>query len=347
MDFGYCADNQTEVLTKDGWKTYDTLKIVDEILTLNSKTNLSEWQKVESVNIFRGRYEMWLMEKLGHSSFTTHNHKWLVENHKKLKFTETQKLKMGDNIPSARNCSNLPKEKIYSDSFVELVAWFWTEGQITAGGVSLWQNEGKKAERIRNCLKKEFGEQLIKTRNGRNRTFDGWIERPKKDKLCHFAINLNGAQRFLEVAPNKIVKSKFISNLTSEQLNLFLDISVQADGSTTNFGTRIITQSSLERLHAIQMACALSGIRTTLKSFISKSKFSYGNEQFRLTLFKARKNVYIGQSEKRRVLFEGIVWCPAVKNGTWFARRNGTTYFTGNTNDPTAIVAIYRLNQGI
>ena len=101
-------------------------------------------KKLNRLIFFRGRYEMWLMEKLGHSSFTTHNHKWLVENHKKLKFTETQKLKMGDNIPSARNCSNLPKEKIYSDSFVELVAWFWTEGQITAGGVSLWQNEGKK-----------------------------------------------------------------------------------------------------------------------------------------------------------------------------------------------------------
>ena len=346
LDFGYCVDNKTEILTKDGWKTYNHLTIKDIVLTLNSETGLSEWQKVEKVNVFKGRYEMWSMEKLGHSSFTTNNHKWLIENHNKYSFKETEKLIMGDNIPAARECSTLPKKEIYTDSFIELMAWFWTEGQITDGGISIWQNEGKNAERIRGCLIKEFGEQILKSRNGRNRAFAGWTERPKRNKLCHFAINLNGANRFLEIAPNKIIKSKFIVNLTLKQLKLFLDISVRADGYITKNGTGIITQNSIERLYPIQIACALMGIRTTLKSFINKNKLNYGKELFRLTLFKARKNVYIGESEKGRFIFEGIIWCPTVKNGTWFARRNGTTYFTGNTNDPTAIMAIYYYNGG-
>src|SRR3990167_7092707 len=346
LDFGYCVDNQTEILTKRGWKAYNEIEKTDEALTLNPKTKLSEWQKIQKVNVFQGKYEMWSLEKLGHSSFSTSNHRWLIENHGKYSFKTTEKLKLGDNIPAARDCSTLPSIQIYSDAFVELVAWFWTEGQITQGGISIWQNEGGKAERIRKCLKLLYGETLTKTRNGRNRAPDGWIERPKRKKLCHFAINLNGSNNLLEVAPNKVVSPRFISCLTSEQLTLFLEISIAADGSTTRNGTRIITQSSVERLNPIQMACALRGIRTTLQNYKSRSKFSYGNDVFSLTLFKARKNIYIGESKKSRYLFQGAVWCPTVKNGTWLARRKGTTYFTGNTNDPTAIVDIYYYNGG-
>jgi hypothetical protein len=28
---------------------------------------------------------------------------------------------------------------------------------------------------------------------------------------------------------------------------------------------------------------------------------------------------------------EGVVWCPTTENKTWFARRKGKTYFTGNS----------------
>lgn len=30
--------------------------------------------------------------------------------------------------------------------------------------------------------------------------------------------------------------------------------------------------------------------------------------------------------------WQGTIWCPSTDNGTFFARRNGTTYFTGNTS---------------
>jgi phage terminase large subunit len=354
LNFGYCVDNKTEILTKNGWKTYDILTKNDKALTLNPTTGKSEWHKIDKVNIFNGKYEMWNIEGQSHSSFTTNNHRWLVEPRSsnriyKRKFKTTETLALNDRILCSAECSNLPKRKIYSNSFVELMAWFWTEGQITAGGISIWQNEGDNSQRIRECLKDEFGDILVGIyRKGIKRNQKGYVvERPKRDKLCHFAINHKGAKEFLKLAPNKIVSTKFVNNLTKEQLRLFVDVSIKADGCITNRGTRVITQNKKERLEPLQIVCSLLGIRTTFKGYID----SYGRQQYRLTLFKNNSYLNIGELIKRRksykrFIFEGVVWCPTIKNGTWFARRNGTSYFTGNSNHPAALVAIYYYNGG-
>ena len=357
LDFGYCVDNQTEILTRNGWKTYDILTENDEALTLNPQTGLSEWQKINKVNVFKGRYEMWNIEGRSHSSFSTHNHRWLVEARPKdrsykRKFKTTETLATNDAILCSAQCSNLPNKKRYSDAFVELVAWFWTEGSIHSGGISLWQNEGDHANLIRKALKEFFGDELQKTRNGRNRAKAGWVDRPKRrGNTCHFSINLNGAKKFLEVAPDKIVKPYFINSLTKNQLELFIEVSIKADGYTTASGTQYITQSKKERLESVQMACQLLGKRTTLRKGRNRSKFAHGNEIYTLTIFTKNNRLNIGELIKRRpqykrFIFEGIVWCPSIKNGTWLARRNGSTYFTGNTIDPSALVDVYYLNGG-
>src|SRR6266702_3833940 len=47
-----CVDEETEILTLDGWKTLDTLKAGDATLTLDHETGQTEWQQVQRVNIY-------------------------------------------------------------------------------------------------------------------------------------------------------------------------------------------------------------------------------------------------------------------------------------------------------
>src|SRR5207244_505490 len=47
--------------------------------------------------------------------------------------------------------------------------------------------------------------------------------------------------------------------------------------------------------------------------------------------------------------FVGVVWCPTTPNQNWFARRRGTTYFTGNTalmipQDESTFIQAMQLN---
>lgn len=348
LDFGFCVDEETEALTDSGWKDVEQLEEGDKLLTLNPDTGKSEWHEAERINIFYGDHDVIEVEGQSHSSVSTRHHKWMIEGRGKKGrfFRETQNIAASDKILCSAECDNLPKHKEYSDSFVELVAWFYTEGQIDSGGISIWQDEGEHAERIRNALRGVFGCELENTRNGGNRAMSGWVERPKRrGNSCHFAINLNGAERFKEVAPNKVVSNEFITSLTADQLELFIDVSIMADGSTTNGGTRVIGQKRKSYLDPLQMACSLLGYRTTLKRNEKNYSYKQGTYvEWVLSIFKNKSKLYIGELFHRRKSIKeskrNKVWCPTVKHSTWLARRNGNVYFTGNTNDPTALVEI-------
>jgi hypothetical protein len=136
----YCMDSTTQALTRDGWKDYTDLAVGESILTLNPKTNLNEWQPVQAVNTFDCVDESMLsMEQRGHSSLSTMDHRWLVRRTTTLqghrvydqKFTTSRELSSGHFIPIAAPAAELPTEAKYSDAFVELIAWYWTEGWVS------------------------------------------------------------------------------------------------------------------------------------------------------------------------------------------------------------------------
>ena len=127
-------DEETEILTADGWKTVHDLRVGDEVLTLNHETGMSEWLPALEVCVFPAeRRELILIEGRGHSSLSTPDHRWPVINgsgNRVWKTTET--LACHSKIPLAAMCASLPQEPKYADAFVELVAWFWTEGDTPA-----------------------------------------------------------------------------------------------------------------------------------------------------------------------------------------------------------------------
>lgn len=345
-DFG-CVDEETEVLTNTGWKRQEDVDKGSIVLTLNPQTGRSEWQPVLRMNRYVAPPEMRLIEQRGHSSMTTTNHRWAVRSRGKggTAFHTTDTTRVNDMIDCAAPCSTLPLEPVYRDSFVELIAWFWTEGQVNEGGVSLWQNEGEKAEKIRACLREEYGAPLTQTRNGRERAVAGWLERPRRQRAphygvaCHFAINMNGAERILAVTEGKhgkTVRPSFITALTEKQLRLFIETSIKGDGwNRSGRGQKragwSINQREKERLDSFQMACSLAGIRT----YLSEDKKSK-HPRWLLSLY-TRNRMQIGKAKQSPVHYEGVVWCPTTPNSTWLARRKGTVYFTGNSANPAAL----------
>ncbi|MDX3108583.1 hypothetical protein PW035_47735, partial [Nonomuraea angiospora] len=69
IDIGYCVDEETELLTRQGWKSYRDLRAGDVALTLDHGTGMSEWQPVLEVCVFPAmEREMIRMEGPAHSS---------------------------------------------------------------------------------------------------------------------------------------------------------------------------------------------------------------------------------------------------------------------------------------
>ncbi len=338
----FCADDQTEILTSTGWVTHDRLDVGDEVLTLNHVTGLSEWQPVERVNRFDVEDEpMLAIEGRGHSSLTTMDHRWPVihQGRKPLRreraWTTSAEMNTNDRILTGAPCGDLPTEAKWSDAMVELVAWFWTEGNIAqrhkSAQVTVCQSDGAnpaKVARIRRALLALFGSASTE----RMSTGKGplappmWREyREPNRPMVIFALNTAASAVLLDVAPGKVVTREFVRQLTASQLELFISTSIDADGHRSE-----LLQNCPERLDAFELACVLSG--RSPRSRVRDT--TYRDQPYRMWEVAAcRATDWAPRTTNRPTVqsYSGIVWCPTTANRTWMARRNGYVHFTGNS----------------
>lgn len=343
LDIQFCADESTEILTRRGWKQYDQVLVGEDVLTLNQNTMQSEWQAAEAVHVFDAKDQMLVaLEGKDHSSLTTKNHRWPVKHyvsgHKGWKIEDrivlSEDLTGSDRIICAAPTSGLPLESPYSDAFVELIAWFWTEGHVVRGGsCSLAQSKTANPEnvsRIEAALTTEFGSESDSLRNT-----DMPVWRSSHDEDCvRFYMNRVASDSIAAVFldyPEKIVSCDFVAQLTREQLELFVDVSILADGHINN-GSPLITQSVEARLDPIQMAYTLLGKRTCKREYELKGNGPYAGRVFYSLSVKDLTPYFVPSLHKRaEVKYAGKVWCPSTANGTWLSRRNGMVSYTGNT----------------
>ncbi len=340
----FCADEETEILTRRGWVTYGDLDVGEDVMTLNMDTGLGEWGRTEKVNVFPVvNQELVRMEGASHSSLTTPNHRWPTDPKGGSRhFVETSGLRTTDRVTCAEKVANLPVEAQWDDAFVELVAWYWTEGHRIVGhsGVRITQSikvNPEYVDRIRMCLTKLFGP--ASDWMHLSPEVPMWREDKDGDMTAFRLNSLAGADlRWVAEGDEKVVQPTFLATLTQEQLGLFIETSLDADGWRTQprasgRRTRAISQKSKRRLDSFQMACSLAGIRTVLRECAVRGSGHYAGRQFwQLSLLDHRRFFTPQHLDVKREDHTGIVWCPTTKNGTWLARRGGSVYFTGNTD---------------
>ena len=373
LRLGFCVDDKTEILSQRGWLTQDKLTEDDVVLTLNHDTGLSEWNKVEKVNRFNVRdREMIHLDKRFHSSLTTLNHKWPVQTRrgtmkngkvtysKEREWRTSEELKSYDYLFGAAKCSDLPKVKKWDDSVVELVGWFWTEGNIGNNKpgrnptVIISQSKKKNPDKIKlieNALIRCFGPASQRLSNhGRSKMKPPamWLkrERATRDEVC-FRLNTEASKLFLELSPDKVPSEYFIKNLTQEQLDLFIQISNKGDGHYSNRESFpiIVSQKDPRGLKSLELAAILAGYRTHIRkgSYLSTNK---KGEEYPMTILTISNKETIGLEclaniGPKRILYTGTIWCPTTKNHTWLARRDGHVYYTGNSNNPEELETVF------
>lgn len=386
-----CVDEETEILTENGWKLYNEVCVGENILTLNHDTGMSEWQPVQKMNIYDVKdEEMLYIDGKFHSSLTTLNHRWpVIHNHssgsgryKTRQWKTSASLNSHDEIILSAFHSGLPRTKTYSDEFVELVSWFWTEGTIHSKNKNCvylsqsWKANPSLVRRIRRVLTSLFGPSIdlgpgekfsypVETRRkvldllvvnsgNVNKTVretgishptitrwaedkdlalsvqektPAWVERTRSLPRAEtqFRLNSLASTLLLEVAPNKVVSRDFLKSLTQEQLELFIEVSEMADGRGTSLG-----QKDYKRSESFEFACILAGKRAHTWSRLDKTRDYLEH----IVGFSNTKTYTLGRAQKqsKRVRYTGKVWCPTTKNSTWFARRNGCSFYTGNSN---------------
>jgi hypothetical protein len=354
--YTYCVDEQTQALTRDrGWVDQAQLEVGDQIMGLDPATMTSSWTDVLAVNRFDGEHDMVLMENTSFSAFCTTNHRWFVERlypyYDELirEFRTADELTTQCRIPRSAFCSALPRIAQHTDDFVELVAWFYTEGswhwaylgpkgqrRPVVGNVNeirLSQSEtvnADKTQRIRDLLTRLLGPP------GRLRDGHSWHEsKVDAQGIRTFRVSRATAEKVMSVLsdlPTKTPSRDFILSLTQEQLELFVKVSVMADGFQPPYGGPVFVQKERGRAEAFELAALLAGFPVS-----SRPIKQNGRPAHRVSILTTDHAVaWPGMHGRQRCIYEtstyrGVVWCPTTSLGTWLARRRGTTYFTGNS----------------
>jgi hypothetical protein len=355
----FCVDEKTEILTQSGWKTVHKILPGDQTYT-RGKDGIGRWEDIEKVTILPVRDEPMLsVETMVHSSLTTLWHKWPTLHTSRRTFVEggkrtsqvigavpawrlSSELNSNDQILTAAPYGDGPLEPKYTDAFVELIGWLWTEGSIITKPtgtqlLTLAQSMAvnpDKVVRIRRCLSHHWGGSRHSDRK-RYESAPSYLESDdsERDGMIRFYLNAKASEKFLEVMPNKVLDLEFLRMLTPAQLELLIETSIAADGCIATQGSWVISQSDKQRLDAFGVACILAGYTPRTRYTPCRYKGEL-RDQWTMTI-RRKSSVYFPNEAREGVSvstvpYTGIVWCPTTASHTWLARREGTVYFTGN-----------------
>ncbi|CAM6053349.1 unnamed protein product [Sphagnum tenellum] len=369
---GYCHRFDTEALTQRGWLNMNEINETDIILSYDQETKQLKWSKIKS--IFRDDYDgkLFHLTGRGFDAMVTPGHKFITpDGLKPVDYLETNDkvILMGEALADG--------SATYDDAFVELVGWFVTEGNIyhqksgrNYGRVTLWQNEGDYADRIRACASK-LGTTFTEYARSNNR--GGKIT---KNNTMNIAFHLKKEMclRLLSVAPEKILSIPFILSLSQAQRELLINTMIDADGTRTKENKKLrrkgngrrYAQKSKTHIDRFLILCTLAGLRTTTRQVTC---ISYGKptQIYLVTILTSVKRASVrsidfhgGEKNGKEyagceklfhpnvptVDYKGKVWCPETEYGTFIARRNGTIWANSNTyNDEMRSHALLQLSQ--
>ena len=336
----YCVDDETEALTKLGWKKRTEILPDDEFLSIHPATKQVTWQRARKLNVFDydGMLAHWKSTQF--DAMTTPDHRWIMENWRdrdsrysvggnpySFKTTKDVNTAGGSDrlILSGGTSMHWPAEKTYSDEVVELMAWVVNEGyysrdskhpNLNLSTVVVTQSESHNpeyTERIR-LLTQHFNE-------------IGYTAYEKFDaarpEIRRFFFSRELGYKIREIAPDKQITVDFLSKLTEAQATLFYNTCIDADGHRRkDTGLETWTQKDAGRIAAFQQLVAMLGMR----SAVHKN----GDDCSQIVVYR-HERVITRSLDETFERYIGKVWCPTIEEtGTWLARRGGTTYWTGN-----------------
>ncbi len=339
----YCVDEETEALTRRGWKKYNQIQNNDEILSYDVNTNNLEWSEIKDIFINQN-YNGYMHKITNHGldAFVTPGHRFVTKERGLVKIED---IKTKEHLVLMGNYENQNITEYYDDNFIKLVGWAVTEGSYLKGkkthSLQIFQKEGHKAQQIRNCL------------DALNITYKeySWTNPDIKG----FRFNKHYANLIInQIAPNKILSPDFISKLSHRQREILIDTMIKGDGwiikqkgRRDTFG---YTQKNKEHIDNFLMLCTLCGYTTSHEKIINNTSFGK-TEYYNVYFYRAPKNIcsveytnfYGGKPRPGGNLkqgkiqniptqpYTGTVWCPKTKYGTFICKRGKYIYITGNT----------------
>ena len=326
---GHCFDEETEILTKDGWKKYTDIGKGTEVMTYNLKNGNAEWNKIQEFYTYNHYKELIHFKNKSMDLMVTPDHSIVGSSrYGKYQFKRIKAKDVFDkrvDMPNAGINTNDDYNK-YSDDELKLIAWIITEGCYEDGSfIRISQSVKPKVgyKRITDICDRLGIKYAVHERNGNeNRNYPAYRVSLKNIKTNKHLVKIK------ENFSDKKLNDELLK-LSNRQFKIFFNEIILGDGniaykSIINNEIRDYQYSTKyeEEADILQSLCAINGYRT--------SKVKHG-KVWAISI-NTRGVTSVSKESSSIVEYNGTVWCPTVKNQTVIVRRNGKVIVSGNTH---------------
>lgn len=320
-----CFSLDTEVLTNNGWKGYNSLSYQDDVLTLNQQTGFLEWQKPYAIFTRKYNQPKRIVSFDGRTiSFSvTPDHLMLSRSCGAKQYNHPWQLKTAQSIAGVSSrvfrISGIMERDNYpiSNDLLQLTAWALTEGHFRqcSQAIEIAQKTGTRyVNDIQDIL---------------NRLSYSYTRRDRKDGCTIFYIKARSGRQLRQIQPDKSAQP-WLWKLSKKQFDLWLETFVKGDGSARR-GGYIISQRIENTIDLIQGVCISHGY-SAIKNPVPKHS-SFGGSAYSLSITKNRQEYKMGVGPATKFYHNesaSAVWDCAVPNGLIVTRRNGRPLITHN-----------------
>jgi len=353
-----CYDENTEILTRHGWKFFKNLTRADEICTLNPNTYQIEYQFPQALVSFSHHKKLVSIQNRTLDVMVTLDHNMYVETQQdarkrrnKFQFVKAKDLQTRSLIKRTGTWVGAEAEVFVLPS-VELGHVAGRTGQIVCSQsgeveiamekwlafLGIWLSDGgarQDGPSYRVAISQKKSGTTVEVRELLS-SLPFRFGETAKEFYCSDKQLCTYLRQFGE-APEKFVPD-FIKLLSSRQIGLFLDWFSKGDGTMMKNGYRIFYSSSHRLADDIQELLLKIGRVGTVKKRKGRGRVwivdhwaDASREQFEVHERVKKLNSWIDKRDTQIVDYDGRVYCATVENHIMYIRRNGKPLWCGNT----------------
>lgn len=334
-----CVPMDTEALTRDGWKTYETLQIGDLVLGYDRDTKTMRWTPVLE-KVYHPTAPVVEMSNSFLTLRSTPNHRWFGN----LRRMRDKKRWYEDRIFTTEEMSS--EHTIYlsakseADNLLDIrpseaaiIAWLHTDGSIRRAPLT-----GRTSQA-----------------GGQRRSFVGAVYQKKTFGQCALDVLLAGVPHSVytreaacgdenadleyRIAPSylrdlwvrarldEISLEQFVLLLGHQERHAFFSACFQAEGWVDPHKCRLMAQNKGPVLDAMTLAAFLEGYFPSVKKGGCPKNYP-DSTNFRVRCCKGHVT---GQRIKKTALAAQPVWCVRTALESWVMRQDNQIVLTGNT----------------
>lgn len=320
-----CYDEQTEVLTKDGWKLWKDIKKTDLFASVNLKTKVFEYQKSSRIIKKYVDEELIKINTNFIDLLVTQDHNLIVDQRTKNGYLDNWHLQ------AAQSCFNtsykLPlsfninkKSKIdLTDQECQFIGFSIADGYCKSSTPSFHLKKKRKIEYL-----KSLGFNIS---DGKNSSYfvTGLNKRIKN--ILKESYTENG---------KRCMPASILTSLSPHQAYNILYGYLIGDGHFSSNKHWTFSSSSQKLIDDLQHLAAIAGLNIKQNKTQRSDAFNKNHISYRAGI-TLKQNTELGKTLKSRnkqfkkIKYKGYVYCCTVPNNTLYIRRNGKCCWCGNS----------------